>query len=47
MLNILHRLKSGMLLALFFLAFSVLAQPLVILLGHWREDMVVGVTELI
>ncbi|WP_395224921.1 hypothetical protein [Salmonella sp. SKLX107313] len=47
MLNILHYLKSGMLLALFFLTFSVLVQPLVILLGYRREDMVVGVTELI
>lgn len=46
MLNIIHRLKSGMFPALFFLtSASVLAQPLTILPGHWQEGMAVGVTE--
>lgn len=46
MLNIIHRLKSGMFPALFFLtSASVLAQPLTIPPGHWQEGMAVGVTE--
>ncbi|HIH9051496.1 TPA: fimbrial protein [Escherichia coli] len=46
MLNIIHRLKSGMFPALFFLtSASVLAQPLIIPPGHWQEGMAVGVTE--
>ncbi len=46
MLNIIHRLKSGMFPALFFLtSVSVLAQPLTIPPGHWQEGMAVGVTE--
>lgn len=46
MLNIIHRLKPGMLPALFFLtSASVLAQPLMISPGHWQEGMAVGVTE--
>ncbi|HHT0305671.1 TPA: F4 (K88) fimbria accessory protein FaeJ [Raoultella planticola] len=46
MLNIVHRLKHGMLPILFFLtSANVLAQPLVIPPGHWQEGMVVGVTE--
>ncbi|MII50051.1 fimbrial protein [Salmonella enterica subsp. enterica serovar Bredeney] len=46
MLNIIHRLKPGMLPALFFLTpASVLAQPHVIPPGHWQEGMVVGATE--
>ncbi len=46
MLNIIHRLKSGMFPALFFLtSASVLAQPLIIPSGHWQEGMAVGVTE--
>lgn len=47
MLNIIHRLKSGMFPALFFLtSASVLAHPLTIPPGHWLEGMAVGVTEL-
>lgn len=43
MLNIIHRLKSGMFPALFFLtSASVLAQSLIIPLGHWQEGMTVG-----
>lgn len=43
MLNIIHRLKSGMFPALFFLtSASVLAQPLTIPPGHWQEGMAVG-----
>ena len=43
MLNIIHRLKSGMLPALFFLtSASVLAHPLMISPGHWQEGMAVG-----
>ncbi|ELO5003683.1 fimbrial protein, partial [Escherichia coli] len=46
MLNSVHRLKSGMLPALFLAASaSVVAQPLVIPPGHWQEGMAVGVTE--
>ncbi|ELY8837621.1 F4 (K88) fimbria accessory protein FaeJ [Escherichia coli] len=46
MLNIIHRLKSGMFPALFFLtSASVLAQPLIIPPGHWQEGMAVGGTE--
>lgn len=46
MLNIIHRLKPGMLPALFFLtSASVLAQPLIIPPGHWQEGMTVGMTE--
>lgn len=46
MLNIIHRLKSDMFPALFFLtSASVLAQPLTISPGHWQEGMAVGVTE--
>ncbi|MFI0606234.1 fimbrial protein, partial [Escherichia coli] len=42
MLNIIHRLKPGMLPALFFLtSASVLAQPLMISPGHWQEGMAV------
>ncbi len=45
-LNIIHRLKSGMFPTLFFLtSASVLAQPLTISPGHWQEGMAVGVTE--
>lgn len=47
MLNIIHRLKSGMFPVLFFLTSAcVLAQPLIIPPGHWQEGMAVGVTEL-
>ncbi|WP_218071400.1 F4 (K88) fimbria accessory protein FaeJ [Escherichia coli] len=47
MLSIIHRLKSGMYPALFFLtSASVLAQPVIISPGHWQEGMAVGVTEL-
>lgn len=43
MLNIIHRLKPGMLPALFFLtSASVLAQSLMISPGHWQEGMAVG-----
>ncbi|HCZ4708618.1 TPA: F4 (K88) fimbria accessory protein FaeJ [Salmonella enterica subsp. enterica serovar Saintpaul str. CFSAN004144] len=46
MLNIIHRLTSGMFPVLFFLtSSSVLAQPLVNPPGHWQEGMAVGVTE--
>lgn len=46
MLNIIHRLKSGMFPVLFFLtSASVLAQPLITPQGHWQEGMSVGVTE--
>ncbi|HFI2872927.1 TPA: fimbrial protein [Escherichia coli] len=46
MLNIIHRLKPGMLPALFFLtSASVLAQSLMISPGHWQEGMAVGVAE--
>lgn len=46
MLNIIHRLKPGMLPALFFLtSASVPAQPLIIPPGHWPEGMTVGMTE--
>ena len=46
MLNIIHRLKSGMFPALFFLtSASVLAHPLIIPPGHWQEGMAVGVAE--
>lgn len=46
MLNIIHRLKSGMFPALFFLtSASALAQPLIIPPGHWQEGMAVGMTE--
>ncbi len=46
MLNIIHRLKSGMFPALFFLtSASVLAQPLIIPPDHWQEGMTVCVTE--
>ncbi|MEE7176185.1 hypothetical protein Q0T09_22970 [Escherichia coli B12:H4] len=46
MLNIIHRLKPGMLPALFFLtSASVPAQPLIIPPGHWQEGMTVGMTE--
>ncbi|HCB9840054.1 TPA: F4 (K88) fimbria accessory protein FaeJ, partial [Escherichia coli] len=46
MLNIIHRLKSGIFPALFFLtSASVLAQPLIIPAEHWQEGMAVGVTE--
>ena len=46
MLNIIHRLKSGMFPSLFFLtSASVLAQPLIIPRGHWQEGMTVGGTE--
>lgn len=48
MLNIIHRLKSGMFPALFFLtSASVLAQPLIIPPGHWQEGMAVGVLTLV
>lgn len=44
MLNIIHRLKSGMFSTLFFLtSANVLAQPMVIPPGHWQERMAVGV----
>ncbi|HBA7544030.1 TPA: F4 (K88) fimbria accessory protein FaeJ [Escherichia coli] len=47
MLNIIHRLKSGMLPALFFLtSASVAAQPLAIPPGHWQKGMSVSVVEL-
>lgn len=46
MLNIIHRLKSGIFPALFFLtSANVLAQPLIIPPGHWQDGMAVGVTE--
>lgn len=46
MLKMIHRLKSGMFPALFFLtSASVLAHPLIIPPGHWQEGMAVGVTE--
>lgn len=46
MLNIIHRLKSGMFPALFFLSSaSVPAHPLTVPPGHWQEGMAVGVTE--
>ena len=46
MLNIIHRLKPGMLPALFFLtSASVLAQSLMISPGHWQEGMAVGGAE--
>ncbi|ENY3562451.1 fimbrial protein [Escherichia coli O54:H45] len=46
MLNIIHRLKSGISPALFFLtSANVPAQPVLIPPGHWQEEMVVGVTE--
>ncbi len=46
MLNMIHRLKSGMFPALFLLtSASALAQPLIIPPGHWQEGMAVGVTE--
>lgn len=46
MLNIIHRLRSGMFPALFFLtSANVLAQPLVVPSGHWQKGMAVGVTK--
>lgn len=46
MLNVIHRLKPGMLSALFFMTSSgVLAQLLVIPPGHWQEGMAVGLME--
>lgn len=43
MLNMIHRLKSGMFPALFLLtSASALAQPLIIPPGHWQEGMAVG-----
>ncbi|RBQ41302.1 fimbrial protein [Escherichia coli] len=45
MLNIIHRLKSGISPAFFLTSVNVLAQPLIIPTGHWQEEMIVGVTE--
>lgn len=43
MLNIIHRLKSGMFPALFFLtSASVLAQPLTIPPDHWQDFYILG-----
>ncbi|GDT20783.1 transposase [Escherichia coli] len=45
-MNIIRRLKSGMLPTLFFLTSAcVLAHPLIIPPGHWQDGMAVGGTE--